>query len=78
MLIELKPWHTECADGCCSEDGTDVYVDGCLVTHHGDLDYILLCAVLNKLGNDVRVIGYDEKGAEAWGYDSFIKDAEIS
>ena len=75
LEITLKPWYYECGDHCCSEYGLTVTVDGKKVTEHGDQNFMLLSAVLNHLGHDVKIIGLDEEGEEAWENVSYESDA---
>ena len=66
LTVTLKPWYYTCSDGCCSEYGTTVTVNGISVTDNGDQDHVLLTAILNHLGYDVDIIGLDQDGEEAW------------
>ncbi len=34
--IEFKEWDHTCGDGCCSDYGTDIIVNGEKVTEYGD------------------------------------------
>lgn len=67
MKIELKPWNYECGDGCCSESGVDVYVDGVYITDHGEMEHILIRSLLDHLGyKEIEIIGFDIDGEESW------------
>jgi hypothetical protein len=62
--ITMKRWDYTCGDGCCSDSGTDVTVNGVKVTEYGNIDYILISSVLNALGYDVDITFLDEDDEE--------------
>ncbi|MGD9678165.1 MAG: hypothetical protein AB7V16_07350 [Vulcanibacillus sp.] len=70
LVIKLKPWEYTCSDGCCTEYGLDVFVNDVKVTEYGDQDHILVSSILNHLGYDVEIIGFDEDYNESWGFTS--------
>ena len=63
--IVLKNWDYHCADGCCTDYGTIVILDGEEVEHYdpeqhnnsyiGDNVEVALRSVLKHLGYDVEV-----------------------
>ena len=68
VVIGLQHWNYECGDGCCSEWGTNVFVNGVQVTSAGDQDHLLLSSILNALGYDATIVGIDEANSneEIW------------
>ena len=63
MKIETKDYHWDCGDGCCSEFGTILYIDGKQVEDHKFTDDAdAYCYVLEKLlGHEVDYIYEDEE-----------------
>ena len=63
MKIETKDYHWECGDGCCSEFGTILYIDGKQVEDHKFTDAAdAYYYVLEKLlGHEVDFINEDEE-----------------
>jgi hypothetical protein len=69
--IKLEQWHYQCADGCCDDYGTYLYVNGKKLEHPdpeifangylGEDVGIALEAVLKELGYDVRIENTYEK-----------------
>lgn len=56
VKIELQDWYHECGDGCCTEWGTDIFVNGELMeSNREDLDSALK-EVLTHLGFDVEIV----------------------
>lgn len=63
--IQLKSWDYTCADGCCTDFGTQLFLNGEVLEHPDktitDNGYVGECvetalkAVLNKLGYEVEI-----------------------
>jgi len=34
MKIEFRHWDHTCSDGCCTDFGTEIYIDDVLVEHY--------------------------------------------
>jgi hypothetical protein len=65
LKVELKPWAWDDDEGS-SDYGTDVFIDGVEITSAGDQEHILIRAILDHLGYDCEIIGYDYEGEESW------------
>lgn len=63
--ITVREYDHECSDGCCSEYGYEMSVDGELV-HRGPCADSGWMAVLSKLGIDAELIGLDKDGEKIW------------
>jgi hypothetical protein len=63
--IGIKNYEYECGDGCCSEQGTEWYVNGEFV-HRSPCDHNGWLAVLTHLKIDAEIVGLDETGEEIW------------
>ena len=65
VKIKLEQWHYQCADGCCDDYGTYLYVNGKKLEHPNseisDNGYLgedvatALWAVLKELGHEVEI-----------------------
>lgn len=68
LNIELRSWDYTCGDGCCTDYGTEIFLDGELLEHPlstkeepmsgqyiGDSVEDSLLAVLYKLGYEVEI-----------------------
>ena len=64
--IGMKNYEYECGDGCCSEFGTEWYVDGEYVTR-SSCDLTSWKAILQHLGIEAEFVGLDENDEEIWG-----------
>ena len=49
IKIKLTDWDTHCADGCCSEWGTRLEIDGVEITEYADVNPSTLSIILNHL-----------------------------
>jgi hypothetical protein len=67
VTVTLQPWDYTCGDGCCSESGQKVTVNGVEVTDYGNQDHVLIRSILEHLGYKVEIIGLDSDGEVAWG-----------
>lgn len=69
LKIELKGWDYTCGDGCCTDYGTELVLNGKTLDHPdstddeymngayvGDSVYLSLKAVLQELGYEVEII----------------------
>lgn len=56
IKIELHDYSHECADGCCTDYGTIVKVDGVEMPYINQDTCTILEQVLNHLGYEVEVI----------------------
>jgi hypothetical protein len=57
LKIEFKQWNYECADGCCTHFGCDIFLnDEKLEEQHADDHVNALNAILPKLGYEVEII----------------------
>ncbi len=65
ITITIKPYCYECGDGCCTEWGEDISVDG-VPAATGPCEHNRLISLLAHLGYDATIIGLDEDGEEAW------------
>ena len=63
--IVKKEYIYECGDGCCSELGTEWYVNGEYV-HRGPCEDNGWMAVLAHLGIEVELVGQDTQGEDIW------------
>lgn len=63
MKIELKDWEYICSDGCCTDYGTKILIDGVEIEHYkntreepldnayvGNNTEVAILSVLNHLG----------------------------
>jgi len=65
LKIKLESWHYQCADGCCDNYGTNLYLNGKQLEHPdprisnngylGEDVYTALHAVLKELGYEVDI-----------------------
>lgn len=62
IAIKLQNYYHECADGCCTDFGTRIKVNGEELYQDGYLTENALFAVLTHLGYDVVVEEIDENG----------------
>jgi len=57
LKIEFKSWYHQCADGCCTHFGCDVFLnDEKLDEQHADDHVNVLNAILPKLGYEVEIL----------------------
>lgn len=57
LKIEFKSWDYQCADGCCTLFGCDVFLnDEKLDEQHADDHVNALNAILPKLGYEVEIL----------------------
>jgi hypothetical protein len=63
--IVKKDYYYDCGDGCCTEMGTEWYVDGEFV-HRSSCEDNGWLAVLQQLGIEVELTGQDDQGEETW------------
>lgn len=56
IKIELHDYSHDCADGCCTDYGTIVKVDGVEMPYRNQDPGTILEQVLNHLGYDVEVV----------------------
>jgi len=57
LKIEFKSWDYQCADGCCTHFGCDVFLnDEKLDEQHADDHVNALNAILPKLGYEVEIL----------------------
>lgn len=63
--IVKKDYYYDCGEGCCTEMGTEWYVDGEFV-HRSPCEDNGWLAVLEQLGIEVELIGQDDQGEETW------------
>lgn len=65
IKIVKRYYSHECGDGCCSEYGTEWYVNDKLIHSSpcGDSGWL---AILNHLGIDAQLLGQDENGEDIW------------
>ena len=66
VAITLQHWDSTCSDGCCSDHGINITVNGTEVTNYGNQDHILIRSILEHLGYEVIITGLDEDGEESW------------
>lgn len=57
VKIEIRDWYYECGDGCCSDTGSELHLDGVAVGNQytGDDAEAALEAVLSALGYNVEI-----------------------
>lgn len=65
IAITIKPYSYECGDGCCSEYGEIISVNGEEVAS-GPCEHNRLISLLQHLGYDASLIGLNEDGEEVW------------
>jgi hypothetical protein len=63
--IVRKDYIHECGDGCCTEFGSEWYVDGGFV-HRSPCEDNGWIAVLAHLGIEVELAGQNEEGEDTW------------
>lgn len=63
--IVKKDYYYDCGDGCCTEMGTEWYVNGEFV-HRSPCDDSGWLAVLKQLGLEIELTGQDDQGEETW------------
>ena len=63
--IVKKDYYYDCGDGCCTEIGTEWYVDGEFV-HRSPCEDNGWLSVLQQLGIEVELTGQDDQGEETW------------
>lgn len=65
ITITIKPYHYECGDGCCTEWGETILVDG-VEAASGPCEHNRLIDLLEHLGFSVTIIGQNEDGEDVW------------
>ena len=63
--ITKKDYICECGDGCCTEFGSEWYVNGEFV-HRSPCEDSGWMAVLTHLGIEVELTSQNEEGEETW------------
>lgn len=73
--IQLQPYYYECGDHCCSEWGTDIYIDGKRLESCSQEADSIVEAVLKHFGIDceVEVLESEDNSVE---YDDYLESAE--
>lgn len=65
--IIFSNWHNSCGDGCCSDYGSEIYVNGVSVTRYYTDTASSLQLVLEALGIDATITeewdDYDTSGS---------------
>lgn len=56
LQITLTDWDYECADGCCTNYGTTVTINGVKLENNNQDRATILEKILEHLGYDVEVI----------------------
>lgn len=55
IKIKLEEWSYDCADGCCTNYGTDIYINGKKIEgEDGTSNQQLLEVVLRELGYEIE------------------------
>jgi hypothetical protein len=65
ITITIKPYYDQCSDGCCTEFGETILVDGVMAAS-GPCEHNRLIDLLKHLGFSATIIGKDEDGEDAW------------
>lgn len=59
--ITFRPYHYECGDGCCSEYGTNVYVNGFQLTRDGENAESVVSSLMEFLEIENVDIGFESE-----------------